>query len=1377
MGLILDRTVRRVAEDGATGPPEPLAEYRETPAWVLLGDPGAGKTTAFEEEARRDRDGTHFVLARDFRTFEPSNRPEWRGRTLLIDGLDEVRAGKVDARTPFDEIRGRLDQLGRPRFRLSSREADWLGKNDRERLKEVSPNGEVVVLRLEPFEDDQIRRLVSELLAASAPEAFFERVSDRGLEGLLGNPQNLELLAKVFRKLGDLPPSRLETFEQASILLAREQNEKHEVAGREATVEAVLPAAGRLCAVQLLSGSAGHRLSENDTTAESIPISVYGSGRRDDLLAALRTRLFVADGERRFRPAHAHLAAFLAACHLATLVADLPCRRILSLLVGPDGAPPTPLRGLVAWLAAVSPELRKPLIERDPAAVLMYGDVRGFAPEEKEDLLIAIGGDPFRLYGSSWLASAVEGLVSSDMEALLLKRLRDPDRRGASRKVVEVVVHALRHAPPTPHLTDELPAISLDATRSSEARCVAMRAWIRHLDDAPDRVPRLLECLVEVHKRPTEPVECELLALLLEPLYPGVLSASEMWDYFPPNPGRTYRDQRGDYWRRRSGEWPDEDLPEHLDKLVGLWESLRSALDCSRLLEVPVRLLARGLHIHGDTVERSRLLGWFRLLISAHDAYGVEESIERIRQWMEGRPHIHKMLMEHALRSDSVELTHFLLEATPPSDIADWNLERAVSAHATEPEIAEAHLREFTEALRDRPTDVDRLLVEARRRLASWPAGIAHLDRNLKSELSENYFEHRIFWWHLLSEKKAAKTQLVETVRRHAESLRENRAHPGLLDYLSTILRDPVDWTKSDTVDRSKLMAALGGDRKLVEAAVAGITGAPEREDLPTVDQILDLRRRDRMSLLEMPVLLGLSMRPAGEILRLDECRIRAALAFRLNRLSSAEDTDWYRICLREHPELVAEVLMIVGRQALSDCGHHSLRDLYYFSRKEIYAPVAKRATLPLLRSFPLRATASQLDSLTALLQSALVHCEDSEFRTLIDERTALSSMTRRQRATWFAAGIVLDPDEYGAKLMEVADSKTRVAALEAFHEAVTAHRIPRLEERLTPAVREILIREIGASTAPLPPGTLSWGVGPSLSVGHFIQELSRNSEPAATEALGRLAADARLAPWRSELEGALGTQRVVRRDASYEAPTVRTVIEVLDDGPPADAEDLRELVVDRLERIAGEIRTTNANLWRQFWNEDAGGSDKSKHENACRDALLARLRDRLPVGCDAQPEGQYAGNTRADLRVTYGEWNVPVEIKKNRHSDLWRAVRNQLLPRYANDPATEGLGIYLVLWFGARVTTVAENDRPASPDALREHLLAELTPAERRRAAVIVMDVTPPHGAAAAAADRRGASPGSPSSERGGPGSDLSTRRRPPGLPNEPAAERRRVG
>ena len=113
----------------------PLESFRDKLAYVLLGPPGAGKTEAFKREAMVE--GVKPITARDFQTLDPE--PEWENATLYIDGLDETRAGATDGRTPFDAMRLKLQRLGRPRFRLSCREADWFGANDRERLKAVLP--------------------------------------------------------------------------------------------------------------------------------------------------------------------------------------------------------------------------------------------------------------------------------------------------------------------------------------------------------------------------------------------------------------------------------------------------------------------------------------------------------------------------------------------------------------------------------------------------------------------------------------------------------------------------------------------------------------------------------------------------------------------------------------------------------------------------------------------------------------------------------------------------------------------------------------------------------------------------------------------------------------------------------------------------------------------------------------------------------------------------------------------------------------------------------------------------------------------------------------------------------------------------------------
>ena len=148
----------------------PLEEFRTTDSYVLLGAPGSGKTQTFRDEAESQADC--YVTARDFRTFD--NRPEWHGKTLYIDGLDETRVGAADGRTPFDDIRAKLDRLGKPRFRLSCREADWFGANDRDRLTTVSRDRKVTVLRLDPLSADDIREIC-------APTSVWQTRTDSSL--------------------------------------------------------------------------------------------------------------------------------------------------------------------------------------------------------------------------------------------------------------------------------------------------------------------------------------------------------------------------------------------------------------------------------------------------------------------------------------------------------------------------------------------------------------------------------------------------------------------------------------------------------------------------------------------------------------------------------------------------------------------------------------------------------------------------------------------------------------------------------------------------------------------------------------------------------------------------------------------------------------------------------------------------------------------------------------------------------------------------------------------------------------------------------------------------------------------------------------------
>ena len=379
----------------------PLSAFRDAPAYVLLGDPGAGKTTAFESESTVLGDAAALISARNFLALDVNR---WRGKTLFIDGLDEVRAGSPDARTPLDAIRGRLDTLDRPRYRLSCREADWLGSNDRRHLELVAPDKQLTVLHLEPLAETDVAALLENHFDIEDVAQFIKTARQQDLDGLLGNPQTLSMLAHAVEAGSDWPASRQETFEHACRQMVMEHNEEHcaarsaaAAAGRESMPDHLLNAAGFLCAVQLLSGVVGYTLhgigddDYPDLDACQQAWRSHDGGERSEcapLRNALGTKLFRAQSTGRFAPVHRHIAEFLAGRFLAQLIdrrasadrrpGSLPAGRAIALLTGSDGGVVTPLRGLSAWLAAHSQHARRDLIDRDPVGVGLYGDLHRF---------------------------------------------------------------------------------------------------------------------------------------------------------------------------------------------------------------------------------------------------------------------------------------------------------------------------------------------------------------------------------------------------------------------------------------------------------------------------------------------------------------------------------------------------------------------------------------------------------------------------------------------------------------------------------------------------------------------------------------------------------------------------------------------------------------------------------------------------------------------------------------------------------------------------------------------------------------------------------------------------------------------------------------
>ena len=200
---------------------------------------------------------------------------------------------------------------------------------------------------------------------------------------------------------------------------------------------------------------------------------------------------------------------------------------------------------------------------------------------------------------------------------------------------------------------------------------------------------------------------------------------------------------------------------------------------------------------------------------------------------------------------------------------------------------------------------------------------------------------------------------------------------------------------------------------------------------------------------------------------------------------------------------------------------------------------------------------------------------------------------------------------------------------------------------------------------------------------------------------------------------------------AKQEVLSLAQIQETLRGRAPASAVDLAVLTLDALGQLAERIRNGPTNDWLQYWHRDPTSRKplKPQHEDDCRNALLSDLKQMLqPYHVDAQAEGRYADDKRADIRVGAGSrLAIPIEIKKNSHRDIWRAVDEQLVAKYTRAPESEGYGIYLVLWFGPDYMKVVppRGRLPKTPAALKERLEEQLAPRLRARISIVVIDVS----------------------------------------------------
>lgn len=1341
----LPRVARRISGEPLL---QPLASWRAEVAYVLLGDPGAGKSTSFEAEALAQ--GAALVEAGDIADGVESVEG-WRDRIVFIDGLDQIKAhSRAPGLDALGRIRAWLAKARPAGFRLSCREADWLGAVEQDALARVSPDGQVTVLQLEPLTQDEALVLLQRREAEIGDAlAFWQAAEERQMTALFGNPLLLKLMVDaVAERGGQWPRTRWDVYEAACERLVRETSEVHQAARppKAGYHAELLNTAGLLCALLLLSGKSAVVLRHATTSTlalEDLPPELD----LPDAAAALATKVFIAPGGQA-QPRHRSIAEFLAARALARRLDEgLPIGRVLALIQGFDGQPVEALRGLLAWLVAAHVPSRSQLLRLDPLGFVLNGDPARLSTTQRLELLQALAeqaaANPW-FRRDAWQSHPFGALLTTDMAEDVRVILCRPQRDREHQAFVDCLLDALLHCDLMPSLSPALAGWVADPSADEGNRVTALQAWQRHCPES-DLWAQEEVWLDAMKKGQFSDPSDRLLGTLLYGAYPSRVGPADVLDYLKARRGHLQHDRYDAFW-----EWhlPRKTRPGDAATLVERWLQLFPACEAEpghdELRSLSGKLLARALTESGDQLSDERLYEWLAIGL---DKYGIHrpvpDSLAEVTDWLSARPSriyaVLKIGYDKVRPEGPMSPRPFwraderLLGVQLPRDHLH-RLLREVCAATCDPELAQHVFARVTWAVVV-PGDV--YDVPSFESLSAW-ATEHHTDvmpyLEWLSELTTLPLDHWLGEHHRQNQEYQSE-QAAQRVERHQSwsvalsTVDDPLPHIGLVHWVAMVMRGRCGGLQGELVE-DKVRDLLGVDRAGARAVMDAVYRTLTRSDLPQGFEILALARDGTQEyLLSLPALVAADQAcvidrsaPLGWSESLCKTLVAAHLVS-----GHGERPYWYRLLAQERPEIVASVLMDHAQPPLTNPVDISMLGILF--REDGHEAVTARVLPEVLRRFPKRVSAEVRRSLDGDLLSALTRLPFAQASALIAEALSDASLSPLVRLSWLVGDL-----RYRATAIDdihacIASSRPRRLVLaEALDRqgVLSAEALPNEAQTL-----KVLIAALAPHTKQRDRTSGAIWVGPAEQredlVRAMFSRLAQLPSAAATDALQELVSVALPHGWQLVAEYSLQAQRSAARQSRFEVASPDAVARALANKSPVNQADLRALLLDHLDTITKELRGSNSFALSQFWNDQR----LPREENECRDLLLEKLRVKLePLRVLVEPEVAAADLKRMDMKLTFtvpegAALSLPVEAKKDSHKDLWTAWREQLQRLYTIDPRAGGYGVYLVFWFGYKTQRLPGTMAPGSAEELCIALNAAMDEDARQRIAVFVLDLS----------------------------------------------------
>ncbi|MBD8151080.1 hypothetical protein IFT37_06425 [Pseudomonas fluorescens] len=1250
------------------------AEFRaQARPLIILGEAGMGKSCLLGWLA--ETYGYSIVTAQQLSLplFPGQELNTTKG--LVIDALDELHAS-----SPMEALMKILEPLGRlgyPQFILSCRASDWMGDASAaiiERSYKVSP----LQMHLGALTEEQIQQALRDQLGIAGASNLIEHLNARRLDNWLGNPLTLGLITEIAKTGSPLPERREELFRFAVKQLISERN-PNKSASAPAEQDA-LDAAGAACAALILCGfGAISRAAASDNT---LPLAEASRLSGSTALAqVLATRLFDAVGVDRFNYSHRSIGEYLAADWLRRQADSPRKRRRIVASFHRSGLVPASLRGVHAWLA-LDPHLAPEVLTVDPVGVIECGDPEQLTSQQARALLRALDHLATRNPGflPDFHSLSLRGAIRAGMESELFAVLEQPS------KSVQLRLMLLESIPGTIAASQLAPMLQALVRNSAEIfaiRRAALEGLSSSLSEAQSH--KLIQTLMSQNTDDSARLALDLTGLRGYASFDDsciikLVIACAFHDF-------RFGEEIAKY-DHLVGHFPGHRIASFLEKLTQAVTALTLAEEITQIPEISdlvVYLTLR--YLDEESVVPSDLLRWLRFAATQGGGYYPAIEIdERLEKDEPTRHAIQRLALLSESGEERLASRHYDLQLVSKSLRCSEADVIALLNSLDSNDLEDDRWRQVVGLLSH--TDDHGADLRAAARVFAWnrPDGLVWIEQ-LSLQRSESEVAE------LIARSKKLDAQALK--KKHAEvRLLYLHQAPQMLSGDFDSLQHPAviylgQWQtyRSGAAAHERLSQWLG--RQLAKSAMRGfeayLQGIPSTLSATEVASFYakqdwffdtpDIGRAEGLS--PFIIIAAASERHRTGIGFNDLTDLALMTAFLAIYNWFYRESHPLRPILDQEIQargLWEQALRLLHEpQLYMDSHRGGFDDLLHFEKdKKLVTGLAT----DWLRRLPSMAAERENQLIKMLLEIG----KYDELRALVQRRTPPSPA---HHLNWDAVGLMINFQATAKRLSVGPVDKELLPCLRALEPGYFFGAEGR------PYKLDIPLQEwIIATFRALWPYTrthigditdMAYGWHDTEGeLAHLIKILGDLTTPEAIGALTRLCESQR-DTYTDLLLDAKAKQQRLCHESAFTHATLEDLIAITKDVIPRCGADLQAWVLEEIDAIQGKITSDDVGSWRGFYRTD---QNIPVDENSCRDHLVGLLRQGSP-GVAFEPETNVAANKKVDITCSTVKARLPIEIKGQWHKYVWTAADNQLDKLYTPDHRADGLGIYLVLWFG----------------------------------------------------------------------------------------------